>query len=179
MAVADRRDLPSSRVAILGCRMRRRYGSPKAEFATLALGKLGGDELNHSSDVDLLFLYSEEGQLTPHLSYHQFFNRLETKFSKHFRHRIRPARFFESTSGCAPKAQQARWLDLSKAWKTITPGLVKRGNGLRSSKRAASPAAESWLTISCDCISRLIDPRSATPDLLDRSETSSTASNAM
>src|SRR4029077_4298434 len=42
----------------------------------LALGKLGGGELNHSSDVDLLFLYSEEGQLTTDLSYHHFFNRL-------------------------------------------------------------------------------------------------------
>ena len=35
---------------------RKRYGSPNAEFAILALGKLGGGELNHSSDVDLLFL---------------------------------------------------------------------------------------------------------------------------
>src|SRR5207245_4276301 len=56
--------------------LRRRYGSPKAEFAILALGKLGGGELNHSSDVDLLFLYSDEGELTPHISYHEFFNRL-------------------------------------------------------------------------------------------------------
>src|SRR5262249_16595754 len=56
--------------------LRQRHGSPKAEFAILALGKLGGSELNHSSDVDLLFLYSEEGQLTPHISYHEFFNRL-------------------------------------------------------------------------------------------------------
>ena len=39
--------------------LRQDYGSPKAEFAILALGKLGGGELNHSSDVDLLFLYSE------------------------------------------------------------------------------------------------------------------------
>ena len=38
--------------------LRQRHGSPTAEFAILALGKLGGDELNHSSDVDLLFLYS-------------------------------------------------------------------------------------------------------------------------
>ena len=50
--------------------LRQRYGSPDAEFAILALGKLGGCELNHSSDVDLLFLYSEEGQLAPHISYH-------------------------------------------------------------------------------------------------------------
>ncbi|PYK11550.1 MAG: hypothetical protein DME65_06980, partial [Verrucomicrobia bacterium] len=30
--------------------LRQQYGSPKAEFAILALGKLGGGELNHSSD---------------------------------------------------------------------------------------------------------------------------------
>src|ERR1043166_5680796 len=63
---------------------RRRYGSPKSEFAILALGKLGGSELNHSSDVDLLFLYSEEGQLTPHISYHEFFNRLAKKILETF-----------------------------------------------------------------------------------------------
>src|SRR5438094_3831886 len=64
--------------------LRQRYGSPKAEFAILALGKLCGGELNHSSDVDLLFLYSDEGQLTPHISYHQFFNRLGNKILETF-----------------------------------------------------------------------------------------------
>jgi glutamate-ammonia-ligase adenylyltransferase len=64
--------------------LRKRYGSPLSEFAILALGKLGGAELNHSSDVDLLFLYSEEGQLTPQFSYHQFFNRLGNKVLETF-----------------------------------------------------------------------------------------------
>ncbi len=64
--------------------LRQRYGSPKADFAILALGKLGGGELNHSSDVDLLFLYSDEGQLTPHISYHEFFNRLGNKILETF-----------------------------------------------------------------------------------------------
>src|SRR5206468_11006859 len=54
--------------------LRQRDGSPKAEFAILALGKLGGVELNHSSDVDLIFFYSDEGQLSPHFSYREFFN---------------------------------------------------------------------------------------------------------
>jgi [glutamine synthetase] adenylyltransferase / [glutamine synthetase]-adenylyl-L-tyrosine phosphorylase len=36
-------------------------GSPAA-FAVLALGKLGGRELNYSSDVDLMFLYSGNGE---------------------------------------------------------------------------------------------------------------------
>src|SRR6184192_703366 len=64
--------------------LRQRHGSPRADFAILALGKLGGAELNHSSDIDLLFLYSDEGQLTPHLSYHEFFNRLGNKIFETF-----------------------------------------------------------------------------------------------
>ena len=48
-----------------------RYGLPRktdergrsatAEFCVLALGKLGSLELNYSSDIDLVFLYSDEG----------------------------------------------------------------------------------------------------------------------
>lgn len=64
--------------------LRKRHGPPEAEFAILALGKLGGGELNHSSDVDLLFLYSEEGQLTAHISYHEFFNRLAKRILETF-----------------------------------------------------------------------------------------------
>jgi [glutamine synthetase] adenylyltransferase / [glutamine synthetase]-adenylyl-L-tyrosine phosphorylase len=56
--------------------LRQRFGSPEADFAILALGKLGGHELNHSSDVDLLFIYGEEGELTPRGTYHEWFNRL-------------------------------------------------------------------------------------------------------
>ncbi len=39
-----------------------RYGAPQASFTILALGKLGGRELNYSSDIDLLFLYSSNGE---------------------------------------------------------------------------------------------------------------------
>lgn len=52
--------------------LRARYGSPQtldtrsrlvpARFAVLSLGKLGGEELNYSSDVDLLFLFDGEGE---------------------------------------------------------------------------------------------------------------------
>jgi glutamate-ammonia-ligase adenylyltransferase len=38
-----------------------RFGSPSAEFSVIALGKLGGQELNYSSDIDLMFLYSANG----------------------------------------------------------------------------------------------------------------------
>lgn len=64
--------------------LRARWGAPDAEFAVLGLGKLGGYELNHSSDVDLIFIYSEEGQLTERFSYHEWFNRLATKITETF-----------------------------------------------------------------------------------------------
>src|SRR6266571_594916 len=63
---------------------RQRHGSPDTEFTILALGKLGGSELNHSSDVDLMFIYGDEGQLSPRFSYHEFFNRLAEKFLEAF-----------------------------------------------------------------------------------------------
>lgn len=49
-------------------RAEARHGPPAgrdgqaARFVVLALGKLGGEELNYSSDIDLIFLYDVEGQ---------------------------------------------------------------------------------------------------------------------
>lgn len=52
-----------------------RYGAPqstdargrksRAEFCIVALGKLGSFELNYASDIDLLFLYSDDGETSP------------------------------------------------------------------------------------------------------------------
>lgn len=59
-------------------------------FCVLGMGKLGGQELNYSSDVDVLFVYSEEGALfkgKPRvgeegrgLTNHQFYKRLAEQF---------------------------------------------------------------------------------------------------
>src|SRR5262249_24233822 len=40
---------------------RRQDGAP-ARFVVLGLGQLGGAELNYSSDIDLVFLYDEDGR---------------------------------------------------------------------------------------------------------------------
>ena len=50
--------------------LRNRRGSPETEFAVLGLGKLGGRELNHSSDIDVIFLYERRrpGHREPELS---------------------------------------------------------------------------------------------------------------
>ena len=50
----------------------------RATIAVLALGKLGGNELNYSSDVDLVFFYSEDGDITGSKTYtsSEFFERV-------------------------------------------------------------------------------------------------------
>ncbi len=60
--------------ALLYCdqELEKRYGQPqyrdaqgriaRAGFSIISLGKLGGNELNYSSDIDLLFLYSHNGE---------------------------------------------------------------------------------------------------------------------
>jgi glutamate-ammonia-ligase adenylyltransferase len=49
-----------------------------ARFAVLALGKLGGNELNYSSDIDLLFLFDDSGEDADSnpISAREFFTRL-------------------------------------------------------------------------------------------------------
>ena len=41
----------------------RTYGDAGNQFSVIALGKLGGLELNYSSDIDLMFVYSGEDVL--------------------------------------------------------------------------------------------------------------------
>jgi glutamate-ammonia-ligase adenylyltransferase len=147
--------------------LRRRHGSPKAEFAILALGKLGGGELNHSSDVDLLFLYSDEGQLTLHLSYHEFFNRLgkkvlETFLTPHsegslFRVdlRLRP----EGSAGPLVRSLESMenyYAGFGETWERLA--LIK-ARGIAGSRELAYEFLRQHQPF--------IYPKSTTPDLLD------------
>ena len=58
-----------------------------AHFAVVSLGKLGGNELNYSSDVDLLFLYAGEGETASsgrqqRISNNEYFLRLAQRLLK-------------------------------------------------------------------------------------------------
>jgi [glutamine synthetase] adenylyltransferase / [glutamine synthetase]-adenylyl-L-tyrosine phosphorylase len=50
------------------------------QFAIIGMGKLGGQELNYSSDVDVMFVYEHDGDLTPTISRHEFFTKLAEEF---------------------------------------------------------------------------------------------------
>jgi [glutamine synthetase] adenylyltransferase / [glutamine synthetase]-adenylyl-L-tyrosine phosphorylase len=148
-------------------RLRELSGSPAAEFGILALGKLGGRELNHSSDVDLVFLYTEEGELSPRLSYHQWFNRLSEKILETFSTpdaegalfrvdlRLRPE------GGAGPLARSLESMEnyyagFGETWERIA--LIK-ARGIAGSRELAYEFLRQHQPF--------IYPRSPTPDLLD------------
>ena len=68
--------------------LQERYGVPRSEdgtesvFIVIAMGKLGGSELNFSSDIDLVFLYSEPGETdgARSLTNEEYFRRLAQLF---------------------------------------------------------------------------------------------------
>lgn len=67
------------------------YGKPVnsegrvIELVVLAMGKLGAHELNYSSDIDLIFCYSDDGEISrpvknKTISHNEFFTRLSRRF---------------------------------------------------------------------------------------------------
>ena len=64
--------------------LEEKYGDPPpTSFAVIGLGKLGGSELNYSSDIDLIFVYNDEGEKEcpggRSCSFHEYFSRLAEK----------------------------------------------------------------------------------------------------
>ena len=59
-----------------------KHGEPGAGFSVIALGKLGGQELNYSSDIDLMFFYGHNGETSDGLTYKEFFKKLATELTE-------------------------------------------------------------------------------------------------
>src|SRR6266566_429117 len=148
-------------------KFRESFGSPAADFAILALGKLGGGELNHSSDVDLIFLYSEEGELSPRLSYHQWFNRLAEKILETFAIRDPEGALFrvdlrlrpEGSAGPLARSLESMenyYAGFGETWERIA--LIK-ARGIAGSRELAYD----FLRLH----QPFIYPKTSTPDLLD------------
>src|SRR5438128_1166498 len=148
-------------------KFRESFGSPAADFGVLALGKLGGRELNHSSDVDLIFLYSEEGEVSPRVSHHQWFNRLAEKILETFSTRDPEGALFridlrlrpEGSAGPlarSPERMENYYAGFGETWERIA--LIK-ARGIAGGRELAYEFLRQHQPF--------IYPRSPTPDLLD------------
>ncbi len=67
--------------------MRLQYGvEPETPWTILGLGKLGGEELNYSSDIDLIALFESDGEMTTKagvkLTYGEFFVRFVERLAE-------------------------------------------------------------------------------------------------
>src|SRR5436305_1059219 len=146
-------------------RLRARFGAPHTEFTILGLGKLGGRELNHSSDIDLMFLYGEEGQVSPRLTNHEWHNRLAEQIVKSFSAgepalfrldlRLRP----EGSAG--PRARSLESMEnyyagFGETWERLA--LIK-ARGIAGSREVAYEFLRQHQPF--------IYPKSTSPDLLD------------
>jgi glutamate-ammonia-ligase adenylyltransferase len=149
------------------CELRSRRGGPDAQFAILGLGKLGGSELNHSSDIDVIFLYDDEGQVSPNFTYHEWFNQLGAKiietFAAHdpagalFRIdlRLRP----EGTSGPLARSLESMenyYAGFGETWERLA--LIK-ARGIAGSRELAYEFLRQHQPF--------IFPKSPTPDVLE------------
>jgi glutamate-ammonia-ligase adenylyltransferase len=149
------------------CELRSRRGGPDAQFAILGLGKLGGRELNHSSDIDVIFLYEDEGQVSSNFTFHEWFNQLGAKiietFAAHdpagalFRIdlRLRP----EGTSGPLARSLESMenyYAGFGETWERLA--LIK-ARGIAGSRELAYEFLRQHQPF--------IFPRSPTPDVLE------------
>ena len=147
--------------------LRSRRGGPETPFAILGLGKLGGRELNHSSDIDVIFLYGEEGQVSANLTYHEWFNQLGAKIIETFAAsdpagalfridlRLRP----EGTAGPLARSLESMenyYAGFGETWERLA--LIK-ARGICGSRELAYEFLRQHQPF--------IYPRSPTPDLLD------------
>ena len=144
-----------------------RRGTPETDFAVLGLGKLGGRELNHSSDIDVIFLYGEEGMVSSNLTYHEWFNLLGSKIVETFAApspdgalfridlRLRP----EGTAGPLARSLESMenyYAGFGETWERLA--LIK-ARGICGSRELAYEFLRQHQPF--------IYPRSPTPELLD------------
>ncbi len=106
--------------------LRKKYGRPiavredgsvvTAGFVVIAMGKLGGRELNFSSDIDLMYVYSSEGEtegaespdgaLTARLTNHQYFVKLAEKITSIMGHSTEDGFVFRVDLRLRPEGQR-------------------------------------------------------------------------
>ena len=147
--------------------LRQRLGTPEAEFTVLAMGKLGGRELNHSSDIDVIFVYSEEGQLSANLTYHQWFNRLATKVFETFAVKDSTGSLFRMDLRLRPEGTAGPMARSLESMENYYAGFGETWERLALTKARAIAGSEELAYDFLREHQPFIYPRSPTPELLD------------
>jgi glutamate-ammonia-ligase adenylyltransferase len=147
--------------ALLFCdgELERRYGQPqyrdtqgriaRSGFSVISLGKLGGNELNYSSDIDLLFLYSHDGETAggseATVSNKEYFVRLANAITRTITQPTPQGEVFRVDLRLRPEGEQG---DLAISLKSSLEYYEHRARDweLQMLIKARHSAGDAWLT---------------------------------
>ena len=118
----------------------RRRAQPAA--AVLGFGKLGGEELNYSSDIDLMFVYDEEGQTTGRrpVGNDEFFARVASEVVRLLSAHTDRGQAYRVDLRLRPEGQRGPLARSLASTLPTTTRWAAPGSGRRSSRSARSPA---------------------------------------
>jgi [glutamine synthetase] adenylyltransferase / [glutamine synthetase]-adenylyl-L-tyrosine phosphorylase len=86
----------------------RKYGTPAATLVVVGLGKLGGREMTYSSDLDVVFVYSDEGQCVGgrEASHFEVFSRVAQRLISALSTYLDEGRLYEIDTRLRPSGQK-------------------------------------------------------------------------
>ncbi len=129
-----------------------RFGVPyrgdgaACRFVVLGMGKLGGAELNYSSDIDLVFVYDEEGRTAEPrmMSSAEFFERMGTELVRLLAEHTALGAAYRVDMRLRRTARKVPWPGRRRRPWAITKPVGVPGSGRRSSSAARSREIWSW-----------------------------------
>ena len=114
-----------------------RFGTPRSaagveqDLVVVGMGKLGGRELNFSSDIDLVFLFPEDGETdrrgTDHM---EFFTRMGQHLIRLLEAPTADGFGYRWTCGCGPLGSPGRWWPVFPPSKTISNSMAAIGSAM-------------------------------------------------
>ncbi len=145
----------------------RRWGKPDTTFCVIGMGKLGGEELNYSSDIDVIFLYGEDGSLNPSFTWHEFFTRLAEKITASFAAASPDGPLFRIDLRLRPEGNSGPLARSLESMENYYAGFGETWERMALIKARGVAGSEELSYEFSHRLQPFIYPRSLTPDALD------------
>jgi [glutamine synthetase] adenylyltransferase / [glutamine synthetase]-adenylyl-L-tyrosine phosphorylase len=145
----------------------RRWGRPDTGFCVIGMGKLGGWELNYSSDIDVIFLYGEDGALNPGFTYHEFFTRLAEKITSTFAAASPDGALFRIDIRLRPEGGSGPLVRSLESMENYYAGYGETWERMALMKARGVAGSEELFYEFTHRLQPFIYPRSLSPDALD------------
>jgi glutamate-ammonia-ligase adenylyltransferase len=84
----------------------RRLGAPRTGLTVLALGSLGAREMRYGSDLDLVFLFGEDGESTTGVTHQEWFARASQRVIGAMETLLEEGRLYQIDTGLRPSGAQ-------------------------------------------------------------------------